>query len=370
MLPKIAKIQEKVQESKHRDLLLLLLWFAIALILRSINLGNKPPWTDEFSTLVFSLGNSFLDVPLDQFISIDVLLEPLKPRVNASTQDVFKHLFTESNHPPIYFILTHLWLRLFPTDGGLVSVWGARFLAVIFGAATVPATYAFSWLVMRSRLVSHLAAIIMATSPYAIFLAQEARHYTLAILWVIASLACFVVATKHINNRTQLPLKIVLIWVVINALGIATHYFFVLTLLAQVAVLIYLFIRGLKNRIGEEKEVDRENETYPPFSNAQFPIPNAHYPWYRIITAVIATAISGAVWIPVFLQNSYGGKLTEWIQGERSGLAWLNPIFQSLAAWITMISLLPVESPQIPIIIASGVVMLAFFIWITPILLH
>ncbi|NJR15095.1 MAG: glycosyltransferase [Calothrix sp. CSU_2_0] len=366
-------MQEKVQELKHRDLLLLLLWFAIALILRLINLSAKPPWTDEFSTLVFSLGNSFLGVPLDQNISIDVLLEPLKPRVNASIQDVFKHLFTESNHPPIYFILTHLWLKLFPADGGLVSVWGARSLSVIFGAATVPATYAFSWLVMRSRLVSHLAAVIMATSPYAIFLAQEARHYTLAILWVIASLSCFIITTKHIKNRTQLPLKIVLAWVIVNALGIATHYFFVLTLCAQFAVLIYLFIRGIKKELGEDKEIDRidrENETYPPFSNAQSPIPNAHYSWYRIITAITATAIAGAVWIPVFLQNSYGGKLTEWIQGERSGLAWLNPIFQSLAAWITMISLLPVESPQIPIVIASGVIMLAFFIWITPILLH
>jgi uncharacterized membrane protein len=362
MLPKIARIQEKVQESKHRDLLLLLLWFAIALILRSLNLSAKPPWTDEFSTLVFSLGNSFLGVPLDQFISIDVLLEPLKPRVNAGTQDVFKHLFTESNHPPIYFILTHLWLRLFSSHEGLVSVWGARYLAVIFGAATVPATYALSWLVMRSRLVSHLAAIIMATSPYAIFLAQEARHYTLAILWVIASLACFLVTTKHIKNRTQLPIQVVLIWIIVNALGIGTHYFFVLTLCAQFAVLIYLFIKGLKKEVGEE-EREKKNKSYSPLSNF-------HYPWYRILAAVTATAIAGAVWIPIFLQNSYGGKLTEWIQGERSGLAWLNPIFQSLAAWITMISLLPVESPQIAIIIASGVVMLAFFIWITPILLH
>jgi uncharacterized membrane protein len=365
MLPKIAKfpqkVLEKAQESKHRDLLLLLLWFAIALILRLIHLSAKPPWTDEFSTLVFSLGNSFLGVPLDQFISIDVLLEPLQPRINAGAQDVFKHLFTESNHPPIYFILTHLWLKLFPADGGLVSVWGARSLAVIFGAATVPATYTLSWLVMRSRLVSHLAAIIMATSPYAIFLAQEARHYTLAILWVIASLACFLVTTKHIKNRTQLPLKVVLIWIIVNALGIGTHYFFVLTLCAQFAVLIYLFIKGLKKEVGEEEE--RENKPYSPLFNT-------HNPWYRIIAAITATAIAGAVWIPVFLQNSYGGKLTEWIQGERSGLAWLNPIFQSLAAWITMISLLPVESPKIAIVVASGLVMLAFFIWITPILLR
>ncbi|MEA5573790.1 glycosyltransferase [Calothrix sp. UHCC 0171] len=342
----------KVQESQHQDFLLLLLWFTVALILRFINLGAKPPWTDEFSTLVFSLGNSFLGVPLDQAINVDVLLEPLKPRVNTSIQDVFKHLFTESNHPPIYFILTHFWLRLFPTDDGLVSVWGARALAAILGGVTVPATYALSWLVIKSRLVSHLAAIIMATSPYGIFLAQETRHYTLAILWVIASLACFLISTQHLKNNTKLSFKVVLIWVIVNALGIATHYFFVLTLSAQVIVLIYLFIREFR------KEENGENQNILTSS------------WYRILVAITATVVAGAVWIPIFLQNSYGGKLTEWIQGERSGLAWLSPIFQALAAWITMISLLPVESPQIPIIIASGLVMLAFFIWITPILLR
>ncbi|NRB07316.1 MAG: hypothetical protein HRU34_08710 [Richelia sp.] len=43
----------------------LIIWFVIGLGLRLINLTGKPPWTDEFSTLLFSLGNSFLNVPLN-----------------------------------------------------------------------------------------------------------------------------------------------------------------------------------------------------------------------------------------------------------------------------------------------------------------
>jgi len=39
----------------------------------------------------------------------------------------------------------------------------------------------------RSRLVGQIAAAMMAVSPYGIYLAQEARHYTLAILLIIAS---------------------------------------------------------------------------------------------------------------------------------------------------------------------------------------
>lgn len=352
------KLQYSVHSATH-DSLLLWLWILVGIVLRFINLAAKPPWTDEFSTLVFSLGNSFLGVPLDQPIGIDVLLQPLQPRLSAGVGDVIKHLFTESNHPPLYFILTNLWLRLFKGDFGLVSVWGARSLAAIFGVATIPAIYALSRLAFGSRLISHIAAVMMATSPYGIFLAQETRHYTLAILWVIASLACFIIAARHIQNHTQLPIKIALAWVVVNALGIATHYFFVLTLCCEALVLLGLAIREGRGRAKLDGKIT--------VSSVRFIFSP---PWYRIFVVATGTAIAGAVWIPVFLQNSYGGKLTEWIQGDRVGFAWLSPIFQALAAWITMISLLPVESPRIPVVIISGLIMLGFFIWVTPILLR
>ncbi|MCV3215802.1 glycosyltransferase family 39 protein, partial [Plectonema radiosum NIES-515] len=232
--------------------LLLLMWLFIGIGLRLTNLTAKPPWTDEFSTLVFSLGNSFLAVPLDQAIAPDVLLQPLRSTASASINDVWTHLSTESNHPPLYFILAHWWMRLFPTQDGLVSLWGARSLSAVFGALSIPAIYALSWLTFRSRLIAHIAAAIMAVSPYGIFLAQEARHYTLAILWVIASLACLVITTRHIQNRTQLPILTALCWVVINALGIATHYFFSLTLCTEAFVLINLAWQQLRKGIGRQ----------------------------------------------------------------------------------------------------------------------
>lgn len=346
----------KTQNSKLKTLLLLTVWVLIAIGLRLTNLSAKPPWTDEFSTLVFSLGNSFLPVPLDQPISVDVLLQPLQPQPTASIKDVWKHLSSESNHPPLYFFLTHWWMRLFPTHEGLVSLWGARSLAAVFGAASIPAVYALSKLAFRSRLVSHFAAAMMATSPYGIFLAQEARHYTLAILWVIASLACLVIASRHIQNRTQIPISVALSWVGINAMGIATHYFFTLTLCSEALVLLFLAWRqGEKKEQGEKLLAD---------------LSISHSPWLRIYAVAVGTFVAGLVWLPVFLQNSYGGKLTEWIQGPRTGMAWINPIFQAIAAWITMISLLPVEAPQLAVVIASGILMLIFFIWAVPILVR
>ena len=341
--------------SQWFHVLLLLVWLVIGISLRLTNLSGKSPWTDEFSTLVFSLGNSFLGVPLDKAITIDTLLQPLQPNPEAGVSDVLTNLFNESNHPPIYFVFTHLWLQLFPTNAGLVSVWGARLLAAIFGGLSIPAIFGLSWLTFRSRLISHLAAAIIAVSPFGIFLAQEARHYTLAILWVIASLACLIITINHIQNRTQLPINIALCWVIVNALGIATHYFFALTLCAEVFVLILKMWQEWKH-----KNNFVEKRTFNLFSS----------PWKPIYAVALGTFISGLVWIPIFINNSYGDDLTDWIQGERVGFAWISPIFQAIAAWITMISLLPVEASQLAVVIASGSVMIIFFIWLIPILIR
>ncbi|QLE54691.1 phospholipid carrier-dependent glycosyltransferase [Nostoc sp. TCL26-01] len=332
--------------------LLLLIWFSIGISLRLLNLTAKPPWTDEFSTLVFSLGNSFLSVPLNQAIAPDILLQPLQPQLGATIQDVWTHLSHESNHPPIYFVLTHWWMQLFPTQQGLVSLWGARSLAAIFGAASIPAIYGLTWIAFRSRIASQLAAAMMAVSPYAIFLAQEARHYTLAILWVIASLTCLVITTRHIRHRTQLPIPIAILWIIINALGIASHYFFVLTLLTIALVLIVTAWQQT-----QDKKISPPHSLFSP-------------PWRRIYAVALGTFISAIVWLPIFLQNSYGDKLTDWIQQPRQGWAWLSPLFQAFGAWVTMLYLLPVESPQLVIVIASGLVMLMFIIWAAPILVR
>ncbi len=267
---------------------------------------------------------------------------PLQINPSAGVAQVIHNLFTESNHPPLYFILAHWWMKFWSTDSGLVSLWIARSLSAIFGAMSIPAIYFLGAFAFRSALVGQIAAAMMAVSPYGIFLAQEARHYSLAILWVIASFGCLVAATEHIQNKTKLPIFTIISWILINILGLATHYFFVLTLAAEAVVLLVWQYRHRKKAF--------------------------HNPWGQIYAVAVGTAIGGIVWLPIFLQNN--SKLTEWIEnGEKSSiLALLNPIFQLIAAWITMLSLLPVEASALPIIIVSGVGMIVFFVWAVPLL--
>ena len=259
--------------------LLLLVWIAIAAGLRFTYLAGKPPWSDEFATLVFSLGNSFRSVPLDQVITSDTLLAPLKPNSSTSINSVINNLITESNHPPLYFVLTHLWLKLFPGHGELVSLWVARSWSVLLGVISIPAMFGLGWLGFRSCLVGHFAAALMAVSPYGIYLAQEARHYTLGILLVIASVSCLVYATRSLQQQTPLPIYIALIWVIVNSLGIAVHYFFVLVIAA-----VGLVMLGL--RIGSGGSV---------FSWKY---------WWRIYAVALGTLMGVLVWLPILDRKS------------------------------------------------------------------
>ncbi|MFB2978679.1 glycosyltransferase [Microseira sp. BLCC-F43] len=378
--------------------LLLLLWIAIGIALRFTHLASKSPWTDEFSTLVFSLGNSFRTVPLDTAIALDTLLQPLQTNSALGAREVVQSLLSETNHPPLYFVLAHWWMDLFPSDDGLVSLWVARSFPALLGAASIPAIFGLAILAFRSRLVGHIAAAMMAVSPYGIFLAQEARHYTLAILWVIASLCCLVIAVKNIQQQKPISIWIALIWVAINTLGIATHYFFALTLSAEAIVLIMWgigqtgvkFILSPAHLHQEDKELGRRGdsescmETVPASPRHRVPASSSASPrplqtctkaiflkhWWRIYAVVAGTLTGGLIWLPL-IQHGYDSKLTEWIKNsDRIGIEWIAPIFQAIAAWVTMLSLLPVEVSQLPIVIVSGLVMIVFFIWALPILVR
>jgi uncharacterized membrane protein len=334
--------------SKRRGLhlLLLLIWTVVGFNLRFTNLADKPLWTDEFSTIVFSLGNSFLSVPSDQIITLKELLSPLVPDPQANVRTVINHLLVESNHPPLYFILSHFWLNLFATSDGIISVFEARTLPALLGAVSIPLTFLLGWLAFRCLIVAQIAAAFMAVSPFGIYLAQEARHYTLAIIWVIVSLYCMLRATQTIHNRIPLPLNICVTWVVANALGLATHYFFSLTLAAEALV-----VGGL----GIVQIWQQRGSVYT----------GTH--WKRIWGVAAGTIATVLVCLPFFLPTLSNNELTQWIyHTNRSGLEWLNPIIQAIAGWITMLYLLPIQAKSHLVVIISGVVLVLSVIWTVP----
>ncbi len=320
---------------------LVLFWLAVGIGLRFTNLESKPPWADEWATLVFSLGHGFRDVPLDQIISLDTLLLPVKLDSTTHAGDVVRRLMQESTHPPLYFILTHQWLKLFSPQSGLVSIGQARSLSALFGVLGIPAIFGCSWLLSRSLVVSQIAAGLMAVSPYGIYLAQETRHYTFAILWVMASLSCLIVTVRHLQKNVPPPNWLMLIWVFINSIGVATHYFLALTLVAETFVLLGFWLPQILSRLNKK-----------PLLEALLPLP-----FRRIGIAMLGTFIGCAGWIFAW-RDIPDNQLTDWIQhGNPLGSEFFEPIGR-LIAWITtMVLLLPIENTSSIVVIISSVVL-------------
>lgn len=391
MYGSVLRLLKSVKGSPWFHPLLLLLWVAVGTSLRLMRLGSKAPWTDEFATMVFSLGHSFKTVPLDQAISLNVLLQPIQFESTTGIGDVIANLLTHSNHPPLYFVLAHLWMGLFPPEDGLVSIWAARSLPALFGVLSIPAMFALAYLAFRSRLVAHSCAAMMAVSPFGIFLAQEARHYTLAILFVIASLCCLIVTVQRLNHRSSIPIWLGVSWVVINTLGVATHYFFALTLCAEALVLLAVaWHQGKKGswgvgELGSGGDGEQSLISFPPKTKAFHSIalssklllqkqtttnPQSNSrPWRRIYLVVAGTVAGSLVWLPI-LQANYDSDLTHWIYDGEPLKRWFEPIGRVLAWLITILISLPMEisAVSLGIAIASGIVTAIFLFWALPLL--
>ncbi|MEB3120941.1 MAG: glycosyltransferase family 39 protein, partial [Snowella sp.] len=316
--------------------------------LRFHQLTSKSPWTDEFATLVFSLGNNFTSIPLNQIISSETLLQPLQINPNATISDVVNLLLNEDNHPPLYFVLLHLWLQLFSASGETVNLWTGRALPVLFGILAIPAFYFVTKSIFRSSLIAHFSALLIAVSPYSIFISQEARHYTCAVLLVILSLSCFLKSAQYLALRKKLPWSLILGWIILNSIGLSVHFFFGLAFLAEVMSLGILYFSQLRKDNNSNKSLKH---------------------WYSLLWVILGTGTTILTWFIIIFQREYGNGMTQWIQQDNSNIIrFISPIFQLAAAWVTMLCLLPIESPNLAIAILSGLGMLIYLIWYIPLI--
>lgn len=83
-------------------------------------------------------------------------------------------VISDSDHPPLYFILFHLWMSVAGR-----SEFALRFTALFWSALLVPLVYLLGRRAFGTG-EGMAAALLMAISPFHIWYAQEARMYTLA----------------------------------------------------------------------------------------------------------------------------------------------------------------------------------------------
>ncbi|HSS32550.1 MAG TPA: glycosyltransferase family 39 protein [Solirubrobacterales bacterium] len=132
--------------------------------------------------------------------------------------------FSESA-PPLYYALAWAWTQVTGT-----GEWGLRALSAVAGVATVPVLYLIG-LELRGRRAGLMAAALAAVNPMLLWYSQEARAYALLALFSAIALLYFIRAHRHGRRRD------LVLWGVFSALALATHYFAVFPLVAEVFLL-------------------------------------------------------------------------------------------------------------------------------------
>jgi mannosyltransferase len=145
--------------------------------------------------------------------------------------------FSEST-PPLYYALAWAWTQVTGT-----GEWGLRSLSALAGVLTVPVAYLLA-AELRGRRAGLWAAALVAVNPMLLWYSQEARAYSLLVLFGALSLLWCVRAARSGSRRDFVR------WGVFSGLALATHYFAVFPLLAELAVLLRRRGRGALAGIG------------------------------------------------------------------------------------------------------------------------
>lgn len=305
-------------------------------MLRFGNLALKPLWLDEVITALFSLGQGYGPVPQGEILPLTFLDQLFTLQPAATCSQIADLVTVQSVHPPLFFCGMHLWLRtIAPLD--LPWAWSLRALPAAFGVAAIAAVYALNRVAFSAK-AGLMAAALMAVSPFAVYLSQEARHYTLPMLLVTLALLGLVQIQRDLQQQRQRP-WLWLGWVGTNSLGFYVHYFFLLAVIAQGLTLWGWMLR-------QRSYLQRRQ-------------------WLIAGLAIAALGLSYLPWLPTLLAHM-GRPETDWLTLPATGwLRYLSPLSQILAGWVIMVVALPTENQPLWIAISMGLLMFGFFGWLS-----
>lgn len=329
-------------QSNRTPWLMLLMIVAVGGLLRGLNLGEKALWLDELLTAIFSLGRGMADIPQAEFLSVSALRSQLSLNPEASCRQMAITLSRESTHPPLFFCWLQHWLRLIaPLNLSLAQQ--VRSLPALLGILAIPSLY---WLnrLGFSRKAGLLAAALIALSPFAVYLSQEARHYTLPLLLISLSLGALIRWGQCQWGDRPLPRGTRPLWVLCHSIGLYSHYFMAIAYIAQIATYLSLSL-ALKRRLVPDT----------PSSRA---IPLSH---------LISLILPGLIFLPWLshLGQHLQRSETDWFQPfEPSWTDHFAPLLQTLASWVVMWVTFPVEHQPLAIAIPCGAAMVGLSLWL------
>ncbi|WP_088241159.1 glycosyltransferase family 39 protein [Calothrix rhizosoleniae] len=321
------------QRRIYRYYLILLIIVTVGAILRFSNLGLKPLWLDEVITATFSLGNNYQKFPLDVILNLNQLSEVFTYQHGVSCPQIAENIASQSTHPPLFFCWLYQWLG-WMTPLGEDWVVKLRSLSAVFGIVAIPIMYAINSLAY-SRNAGLIAAAIMAVSPFAVYLSQEARHYTLPMMLISLSLWVLLQIQQDIFRKQGVKVWVWIVWVVVHTISFYTHYFCILAFIAEIGTLLLLMLR-YQQKIIQKTQI-----------------------WLGFIISIIGIVIAFFPWLLVTFSHANRAE-TNWITTSD----YFIPLYQTIINWLLMVIVLPLENQPLPVVVISGLLMIGFGIWL------
>jgi mannosyltransferase len=139
----------------------------------------------------------------DEAMTVNIAQLPLGELFDALGRD---------GHPPLYYLLLHAWTEWF--GDGTAAV---RSLSAVLSVAALPLAWV-AGLRLGGRACATATLVLLATSPFAVRYATEARMYALVVLLVVAGW----LAVRAALDRPS-PLRLVSVGL-LSGLLLLTHY--------------------------------------------------------------------------------------------------------------------------------------------------
>ncbi|XHX79322.1 MAG: glycosyltransferase family 39 protein [Stenomitos frigidus ULC029] len=339
---------------KSRHYLLLVGIILLGAVLRFWNLDLKPVWLDEVITALFSLGRNYYEVPLNEAFSLSALERVFTLNAETSCAQIAQTIATQSVHPPLFFCWMHDWLR-WTQALPLSWIWKLRALPALLGVVSIAAVYQLNRIAF-SPAAGLTGAMVMAVSPFAVYLSQEARHYTLPMLLVILALLGLYQMQTDLYHR-QLRPGVWVGWMVVNSVGFYVHYFFLLAFVAQVATLLIniLTFKALPT-------LHRAPDAPQPTARTLYLHPRRAF--LAVALAATGIGLTYLPWLPTFLSHISRPE-TNWMKPfEPDWMDTIAPLYQLPMGWILMAIALPVENQPDWLAALMAVLMVLFSLWL------
>lgn len=167
------------------------------------------------------------DIWHDEGYTAMLIKQPLADIISIATTDV---------HPPLYYILMHMWYVLFGD-----TVTALRGFSVVCGIATIILLF-FLTQKLFSKKIAVVGAFFAAIGPFLVRYSDEARMYALAALIGVAATYVFVKAVASTSTGGK---RWWLVYGALMAAGMYTQYFLALLLPAHF-IYLWLSLGGTK----------------------------------------------------------------------------------------------------------------------------